>query len=282
MEEPRLIALGFCGADDSVHPHQLAVLAHAFPIVELGVLFRPDVSGTPRYASRAWIEALGATARQMQRAGTPMRLAAHLCGSSVNVVLNGGIGATELLDDIQSLGFARVQINATAVNGVDTSQLHESAPMLWQVLQQFPQLEWIVQKNEETRPLWERLEEIQMTTTERPLQNLAMLVDESKGTGVLSSSWPVPSSLYKTGYAGGIGPHNVTSVLTDITHAVAQGPNDRRTFWIDMESSLRSLKNGRDIFDLDKCFQVIDAVCTMKLMDRPTYLPNNCSNESAS
>jgi hypothetical protein len=256
-----------------VHPHQLAILAHAFPLVEFGVLWRPDRAGTPRYASRARIEALGATARQMHDTGTPMRLAAHLCGSSVNVLLNGGAAATELLEDICNLGFTRVQINATAVNGVDTSQLHESAPILWQILQQFPQLEFIVQKNEETRPLWEPLEETQ-ATTEQPLSNLAMLVDESKGTGVLSSSWPVPSSLYNTGYAGGTGPHNITSVLTGITKAVAQGPDHRRTFWIDMESSLRSMKDGRDIFDLDKCYQVIDAVCTMQLMDRPKYLPS--------
>jgi hypothetical protein len=273
-QEPRLSALGFCGADDSVHPHHLAVIAHAFPVVEFGVLFRPDREGTPRYASRAWIEVLGATARRMRDAGTPMKMAAHLCGSRVNKLLNGGAGATDLLEDVHNLGFTRVQINATAVNGVDTSQLHEAAPNIWQVLQQFPQIEFIVQKNEETRPLWEPLEAMQSTAA-HALPNLAMLVDESKGTGILSSSWPVPSPLYKTGYAGGIGPHNVTSVLTDITQAVAQGPNDRRTFWIDMESSLRSIKNERDIFDLDKCFQVIDAVCSMQLMDRPSYLPSS-------
>jgi len=109
-----------------------------------------------------------------------------------------------------------------------------------------------------------------------------MLVDESKGTGVLSSSWPVPEhgSLYKTGYAGGLGPNNVSSVLPAIVQAVASAPTsssssnttDRQRFWIDMESSLRSTKNGKDVFDLDKCFAVIDQVCTLKLMERPDYL----------
>jgi len=47
---------------------------------------------------------------------------------------------------------------------------------------------------------------------------------------------------------------------------------DRQRFWIDMESSLRSTKNGKDVFDLDKCFAVIDQVCTLKLMERPDYL----------
>ena len=28
-----------------------------------------------------------------------------------------------------------------------------------------------------------------------------------------------------------------------------------------MESKLRSIKNGKDVFDLDKCYQVIYSVC---------------------
>ena len=272
---PRLTAVGFCGADDSVHPHQLALVSQAYPgRIEWGVLWRPDRAGTPRYASSAWMERLGATARQMQSAGCPpMRLAAHFCGARVNELLGGGAAAARLLQEVVRLGFGRVQINATAVNGVDTSQLADAAPVLWKLLQEFPQLEFIVQKNEETRPLWEPLEAWQAADAPS-LSNLAMLVDESKGTGIQSSFWPKPSPIYKTGYAGGIGPDNVQSVLTDIVKVV--GPHG--CFWIDMESSLRSTKNGRDIFDLDKCFQVIDTVCTMKLMDRPSYLPKNTNN----
>ena len=37
-----LRVLGLCGADDSVHPNMLGIIANAYPFVEFGVLFRPD------------------------------------------------------------------------------------------------------------------------------------------------------------------------------------------------------------------------------------------------
>jgi hypothetical protein len=263
---PSLTALGFCGADDSVHPHQLALISHAYPLTEFGVLFRPDQEGTPRYASPEWVMRLGETASSMKEAGHTMKLAAHLCGSRVNEVLEGK--GAEFLRYLLDTGFQRVQINATAVNGVDTSRLAESVPTLWNTIQEFPQLEFILQKNEETKPLWEGIDNILKRQT---VPNIAMLLDESKGTGVLSSAWPIPSILCKTGYAGGIGPQNITTVLKDIARAV-QGSESNKTFWIDMESSLRSTKNGNDVFDLDKCYRVIDAICALKLMERPSYL----------
>jgi phosphoribosylanthranilate isomerase len=161
-----------------------------------------------------------------------------------------------------------VQINATAVNGVDTSRLAESVPVLWNVMQEYTELEFILQKNEETKPLWQGIEQL---LAAKPLDNVAVLLDESKGTGVLSSTWPKPSNLAKTGYAGGIGPDNVSSVVTEIVNVV-RSSDDARTFWIDMESSLRSNKNGHDVFDLDKCYKVIDSVCMLGLMERPSFL----------
>lgn len=280
-----LSALGFCGADDSVHPDHLAILSHAFPKVEFGVLFRPDKEGTPRYASAAWIAKLGETARRVSLrndgvtlADNGMKLAAHLCGSRVDDLLNGN--GHEFLTHLAQLGFWRVQINATAVNGVDTSRLAHAESMhnLWREIQAFPNLEFILQKNEETKPLWQGVE--QMLQDQR-LPNVAVLLDESKGTGVLSTSWPLPSALCPTGYAGGIGPDNVATVARDIIKRMEQQPATARhgetknfgnAFWIDMESSLRSQKNGKDVFDLDKCYQVIETVCALGLMERPNYL----------
>lgn len=277
---PTLTALGFCGADDSVHPHQLAVWSRAFPPVEFGVLLRPDREGTPRYASPAWLQELGRTARRVKETSSggssSMKLAAHLCGTRVNDVLEGR--AEAFLAMLIEIGFQRVQINATAVNGVDTSRLAESVPSLYTTMQRFFRLEFILQKNEETRPLWRGVEEL-LKSEDKPITNVAMLVDESKGTGVLSSQWPVPkSSLYKTGYAGGLGPSNVATVLPEICKAVKQAPPDRRVFWIDMESSLRSVKDGKDVFDLDKCFSVIEQVCSLGLMERPDYLPTTAAS----
>ena len=278
----KLIALGFCGVDDSIHPRQLAILSYTYPLVEFGVLFRPDKEGTPRYASRAWVEQLRNTAQHMKEStGHTMKLAAHLCSTRVNDLLRGN--NLDFLQYITSVGFQRVQINATAVNGVDTSHLTESVPTLWSIIQQYQELEFIFQKNDETKPLWEPIEVL--LSNNRKISNISMLLDESKGTGIVPStaSWPKPSILYRTGYAGGIGPNNVGDILQSIIYLVDVVDidadevitNSQKQFWIDMESSLRSIKNGNDVFDLDKCFQIIDTVCTLQLMKRPNYL-NSC------
>jgi hypothetical protein len=264
-----LRALGFCGADDSVHPNFLAVISHAHPLVEMGVLFRPDKQGQPRYASIEWVKQLSAVAARMSDNGSghQMKLAAHLCGTHVNDVLNAGDingQADAFLTQLTAWSFRRVQINATVVNGVDTSRLAESVPVVAALMKRHPQLEFILQKNEETRPLWEGL---LLTCTDGLPSNVSMLVDESKGTGVTATSWPSPPPNYELGYAGGIGPHNIQKILTDVAEA-GQG----RAIWIDMESSLRSIKNDKDVFDLDKCYQVIEAACDMGFLSRPSFL----------
>jgi phosphoribosylanthranilate isomerase len=212
--------------------------------------------GQPRYASENWVRRLSVVAKRSN-----MKLAAHLCGARVNDVLEG---KTEFLSTIVEWGFQRVQINATAVNGVDTSRLAQSVEIFSGVVQQFPYLEFILQKNDETKPLWEGLLNYFGTTFPT---NVSMLVDESKGTGVLASSWPSPPKEYRIGYAGGIGPHNIERVLQDVLKA-----GNGHDIWIDMESSLRSMKNGKDVFDLDKCYQCIAATCEATEYEQPSYL----------
>jgi hypothetical protein len=94
-----------------------------------------------------------------------------------------------------------------------------------------------------------------------------MIVDESKGTGVTATSCPSPPEEYELGYAGGIGPHNIQKIPFDVVEA-GQG----RAIWIDMESSLLSFKNDKHIFDLDKCYLVIEAACQMGFLSRPSFL----------
>jgi len=254
-----LRALGFCGADDSIHPNQLAVISNVYPFVEWGVLFRPDKEGQPRYASLEFVQSLSFVVKKYNDVSdSPMKLAAHLCQRRVNDVLDGD---SEFIEKLQQWGFRRVQINATAVNGVNTSRLGESIPNFLSVVQKFPNLEFILQKNEETRPLWEGILNLHDDSLGSGKvgylpKNVSMLLDESKGTGVLSDTWPSPPEEYEIGYAGGIGAENVTDVLRKVQSAAGT-----RSVWIDMESKLRSTKNGADIFDLDKCYKVIHAVC---------------------
>lgn len=263
----KLRALGFCGADDSIHPYQLAIYSQSYPFIEWGVLFRPDKEGTPRYASPSWLQQLAAVATLPENS-SKMKLAAHLCERRVNEVLRGD---DSFIKNLPGWGFRRVQINATAVNGVDTSKLAESVPAFLSVVAKYPMLEFILQKNDETKPLWDGVlqmdDEALAGGAGKLPQNVVMLLDESKGTGVLASSWPAPPPEYEIGYAGGIGPDNIKSVLDNVSAAAAG-----RSVWIDMESRLRSEKNGKDIFDLDKCYQVILAVCEANLHQHPSFL----------
>jgi phosphoribosylanthranilate isomerase len=252
MTASSLRALGFCGADDSVHPNLLVILSHTYPLVEFGVLFRQDKEGEPRYASAEWVQQL------VSIKPSTMKLAAHLCSSRVNQVLEGN---DEFVSQLSQWEFQRVQINATAVNGVDITNLAGSVCKVMKVIQDHPELEFIIQRNDETKALWEGLLDAGLPP------NVSMLLDESKGTGKTASSWPSPPSDYLIGYAGGIGPHNIDQVITDVLRAAQD-----RQIWIDMESSLRSIKNDRDVFDLDKCYSVIDAVCSAGLMSHPEYL----------
>jgi len=276
----QLRALGFCGADDSVHPNMLAMISQSYPIVEFGVLFRPDKEGRPRYATSTWVKRLQAVAAQCQKNEhtTQMKLAAHFCGSRVNQVLSGD---DAFLKETILGTFQRVQINATAVNGVDMSPLADGN--IESTLQQFVdlvtrnrELEFILQKNDETKPLWNGL--LQMNSEEAGTSgslppNVSMLVDDSKGTGVLSATpWPKPPEEYSIGYAGGIGPDNIHKILADVVQA-----GSGKSIWIDMESSLRSTKNDMDVFDLDKCYQVIDATCAAGLTAHPSYLLSSSS-----
>jgi hypothetical protein len=85
-----------------------------------------------------------------------MKVAAHLCEYYVNDVLNGDKADT-FLSQLTAWSFRRVQINATVVYGVDTSRLAESVPNVLVLIKRHPQLEFILQKNAETRPMWEGL-----------------------------------------------------------------------------------------------------------------------------
>ena len=53
-----LRVMGFCGVDDTISPDLLHLFSSHYTWIEWGVLFRPDMEGTPRYASTAWVENL--------------------------------------------------------------------------------------------------------------------------------------------------------------------------------------------------------------------------------
>ena len=139
--------------------------------------------------------------------------------------------------ELSSLGFGRVQVNATKANNVDMNpdRYAEYARNLRACMAAVPDVEWIMQRNEETTPLCELLQD-------SPASNMSFLFDASCGQGVFSSSFPAPIEGIPCGYAGGIGPKNIGIVLTAMVEA-----GRARPVWIDMESSLREHVTDKDV-----------------------------------
>lgn len=243
-----LRAVGFCGVDDSVHPEMLTLISRRYPWIEWGVLFRPDMEGQPRYATQEWVQRVSL----QKRGELNMQLAGHLCGERCQQVLDGH---GEFVASLSKLGFGRVQINATAANKVfvDPAKLTVYANNLITVMESAPEIEFIFQLNDETRGIWDA-----MVSTSDPHPapgNVSVLFDASCGLGVEASEYQSPLPDIPCGYAGGIGPSNITAVLAAVEAAARGMP-----IWIDMESSLRVFIADkpqmplRDVFSIDKAF----------------------------
>ena len=107
--------------------------------------------------------------------------------------------------------------------------------------------------------------------------NMSLLFDASCGKGELAKTYPRPLTISTStsnnlstntstssiatinipcGYAGGIGPSTIHTVL-DTLKDTCQGTR----IWIDMESNIRTkvIDNTvtKDIFDIHKCFQCV-------------------------
>lgn len=251
--------IGFCGVDDSVDPQLLSHLSFHYPWIEWGVLFRPDTEGQPRYATMTWVEKL---AKIKSDSSHEINLAAHYCGRRCEEILQGNFSFTQ---QIYGFGFRRIQINATKANNVhvDMSNISIVVDNVKKCIIAFPNIEFIIQCNDETKFLYSKLEE--MSTG---LPNMSFLFDSSCGLGVPMSEATIPKvhASVPCGYAGGIGPSTISNTLSLLATVVPPG----HPIWIDMESSLREVKVANpkdagnqvllDVFSISNCFSCIQVV----------------------
>jgi hypothetical protein len=209
-------------------------------------------------ASLAWLELLTSVKNKCDH---QVNLAAHLCGDICRSFLEGD---TSFLEHLSSMGFNRVQINATSRNGVIIYE--NDGPKIKQTLlnmfQSFPNIEFIFQLNPETNWIFD------LFGCESPA-NLVLLFDSSCGTGqsILESGTLTYHSHKLCGYAGGICVDNILDVLNLLQNNIVPA---EKSFWIDMESSLREvtannlieMKNGnyKDVFSIRNCLSCIARV----------------------
>jgi hypothetical protein len=220
--------ISLTGADDAVSLEDLRILSAAYARVEWALLYVPHAEGKPRNPTRSWREAFFA-------AGLGSRAAVHLCGEQAFRELLAG----ELPSDILKADRLQLNINARKRDFTDAEVLE----VFRTALELGPSL--ILQYHPDSAALIER------AIAECPVafrHRLHVLMDASRGTGVVPDIWSAPSSLDGAycGFAGGLGPDNIADVATQLSRRGVP-------YWLDMESGLRT----ENQFDMAKVRAVL-------------------------
>jgi hypothetical protein len=217
------------GADDSVELSRLIDLTARYPHAEWALLYVPHNEGAPRNPQRAWREAFFSRLADYS--------AVHLCGAlAFEQLLQGALPA-----DILEAPRMQLNINARKADFSDAQVLEVFSHALTLgpdiILQYHPQSAAVIERFAQATPA-------------KDLDRVHILMDASRGTGLAPQRWTQPEGLdeFFVGYAGGIGPMNIQSVLQEVTRL-------GRPCWVDMESGVRS---GNE-FDLDKAEAVLRA-----------------------
>lgn len=225
----RLRRVSLTGADDAVSIEELKLLARQYARVEWALLYVPYAEGQARNPTRSWREAFF-------QARVPGNSAVHLCGKQAFDELLAG----ELPDELLKANRLQLNINARKrdftddeVRTVFDKALHLGPDV---ILQYHPSCAALVEDAVANCPAELR-------------SRLHVLMDSSRGTGVVPETWGAPPSLAQVfcGYAGGLGPDNVAAVAAQLN---ARG----LPYWLDMESGIRTDNQ----FDLVKARAVLE------------------------
>jgi len=252
----RISKVTLTGADDSIEPGKLLELTVKFPFVEWGILVSQSQEGCARFPSRNWHTALLNTIalKDVPKHGWPKcrdALSCHVCGKWTRLLLNEGILAPWTCSIAM---FNRIQLNFHAEKGFQVNPgLGKALPTDKQYIFQFDGINDSLLQS----ALYQDLD-------------VVPLFDRSGGAGIVPNEWPKADLLNGIigwegslpnccGYAGGLGPDNLSKELPRIAEAAGD-----RTIWIDMEQKLRS--GGDSKFDLDKCKDVLEQVAASKWM----------------
>jgi hypothetical protein len=213
----------FSGVDESVHPAQLLeIRSHYFP-VEWGICLAKDQEKQPRFPGSDWIKGLPPASN----------LSAHLYDSLAGDFLAGN--DTDLIaryGEILPL-FRRIQISCEAQK-IDSKSWNAIA---------------------------DRYKDKKLTVEVSPEKANPVLETKLAGAysilfnrGQSNAQWPkAPKGANGCGYAGGLSPENLSKQLSLLMSAAHQA----EYWWIDMNSSLRAIKDDRDFFSLEICKKVV-------------------------
>lgn len=227
----------FTGPDDHTSIDEMLAISKEHPHVEWGILF-PSNGGRSRFPSGAWVRRLIDAS-----IGENVQLSGHLCEPWVQKILAGDMRLPAFI------GFSRFQLNTHGVPMA--AQLNWHAPLVRMGYEIILQLDGLM--SEKLRADLGQVPDA-LDRLGQPSTTFSGLHDLSHGAGILPTEWPGPlADLKWTGFAGGLGPHNLAEQLPLIEQA--SGGAD---YWIDMETHVRT--DG--LFDLQKvreCLRICDA-----------------------
>jgi hypothetical protein len=245
------------GADESVDPRELLA---AFPEpgrVELGILWAgPHREGQPRYPGLRWLRQLALAA---PRARNSPQLALHLCGNAEKSLADWP--APSPVDPaavLEALGlpdagiFRRIQMNRALGSNLRGRESFDAGRMsaMGRLLAKRLGGGFVLQARHPTPAVMDHAAEV----LEGGAHGVAgVLVDASGGRGITPGSWPAAEpSRFVVGWAGGLGPDNLRAELPAIQGAAGDG----RSFWVDMETKLRTGPNG-EAFSIEACREAV-------------------------
>ena len=203
MNQRNAVSITFTGADERTSIAELQDLA-LHPAVEIGLLFTVSPDGRNRYPSTDWLKAATAALHGVY--------AIHVCGGRAKALLAAG----ELSWLVEGAG--RIQVNGRS-NDQDLSPA-------W--------VESICLAHPDKIIITQHCEGNDGLLGVRAI-NHEVLVDGSGGRGLSPASWIRPVTGKPVGYAGGIGPENITETLNTIEQLC-----NPRPWWIDFEGKLRT------------------------------------------
>lgn len=221
------------GADDRTDINEMAALSAEFPFVEWGILTSINREGGSRYPGPLWFSKLC----QHQ-----LRMALHVCGRRARSAFAGEDWITGLPFDWTR--FNRIQINGSHGLG-DYS--FESFFMGGRSMTTIGGLYTFIFQAP-------RAYDFGVAAAAEGV-NVNLLFDDSGGNGVVRNEFPGPSDHY-TGYAGGISPYNVVSVVEKIKMVCHQ------PFWIDMEGRVRDEQNHLDLAKVRRVLELCAPLIT--------------------
>jgi hypothetical protein len=245
----------FTGADDKVNKQELYDISASYPMVEWGILWYPKKMGTQRYPTKKWIREF------LDDKPDGVNVSLHICGvDALNFCYSkkdSNFDESEIWDymhkcDRIQLNFPKSKFNLDDVLGLlERRHNYDFRYAVNRYHAYHPGKYVIIQANKGNKILNACLEEVPY---------VEFLFDESRGGGKSILEYPTPISQKYNGYAGGINPDNILTILHDLKKVV---PEDGE-IWIDMETGIRTDNE----FDLRKVKSVIyDCIISKYLVE---------------